>query len=174
MTIQNQKSEINQVELSTILYYADFLSLKHASVPVTDTCKYFFIHGVPMNISFIVGLKPEYKEDNAFFQQSKNEYIMLRDKFGDEGVMSFINNICNLSATGSVNAIQILKCIHFYSNREQRDAAFKKYKQYKRDYKYTMPIKDDDGKEIFIECSKYVAHVNTKEASNRSKLFKGV
>lgn len=29
---------------------------------------------------------------------------MLKDKFGEDGVLSFINNICNLGVAGSVNA----------------------------------------------------------------------
>lgn len=47
---------MNEAELSTILYYADLLALKQSSTTVTDNCKYFFVHGVPMNISFIVNL----------------------------------------------------------------------------------------------------------------------
>lgn len=119
---------MNYAELSTVLYYADFLSLKHNSTTVTDTCKYFFIHGIPMNIAFIVGHIPTYDDQNTYFKQSKAEYELLKDKFGDEGVMSFMDNICNLGVAGSVNAIQMLKYIHQYSNKDQRDNAFKKYK----------------------------------------------
>lgn len=161
--ISKKKANINQAELSTILYYADFLSLKHSSTTVTDSCKYFFIHGIPMNICFIAGVEPQFDWDNTYLQKSLSEYTILRDKFGDDGVMSFINNICNLGVAGSVNAIQMLKYIHYYSNREQRNAAFKKYKEYKKNYIYKMKSKDEDDKDIEIECSKYVAHVNTKK-----------
>jgi len=30
---------------------------------------------------------------------------MLKDKYGDEGALSFLDNICNLGVAGSVNAI---------------------------------------------------------------------
>ena len=167
-------SDLNQAELSAVLYYADFLSLKHRSFPVTDTCKYFFIHDTPINISFIVGNSPVYDLNDMFIQQSAAEYKMLKDKFGDPGVQSFINNICNLSASGSVNAVQMLKCIHQYSTKEQRNEAFKKYKNYKSGIKYTMPIKDDNGDEIEIECSKYVAHVNVARGCEKTRIHTGV
>lgn len=154
---------MNQSELSTILYYADFLSLKHTCTTVTDTCKYFFVFGIPMNIAYIVDQSPIYDENNSYFKQAESEYLMLKNKFGDEGVNSFIGNICNLSASGSVNAISMLKYIHRYSDKNQRDLAFKKYKEFKRGYKYTIPTIDEDGNEIEIECTKYVAHANAKK-----------
>jgi len=58
---------MNNIELNAILYYADFLSLKQLSYPVTDNCKYFFIHGVPMNSLYILDLKPNYDENNPYF-----------------------------------------------------------------------------------------------------------
>ena len=57
---------MTHIELNAILYYADFLSLKQKGVPVTDNCKYFFIHGCPINSAFIVDLEPEYDKDNEF------------------------------------------------------------------------------------------------------------
>lgn len=51
---------MTHAELNAILYYADFLSLKSESIPVTDNCKYFFIHGCPINSAYIVDLEPEY------------------------------------------------------------------------------------------------------------------
>jgi len=51
---------MNEVELSAILYYADFLSLKNTSTTVTDSCKYFFVHGVPMNVRFIINQLPTF------------------------------------------------------------------------------------------------------------------
>ena len=55
---------MTNIELNAILYYADFLSLQHENYPVTDNCKYFFIHGCPINSAFIVDLEPEYDPDN--------------------------------------------------------------------------------------------------------------
>jgi hypothetical protein len=47
---------MNNIELNAVLYYADFLSLKAINQPVTDNCKYFFIHGAPINSLFILDL----------------------------------------------------------------------------------------------------------------------
>jgi hypothetical protein len=55
---------MTDIELNAILYYADFLSLKHTNHPVTDNCKYFFIHGCPINSAYIIDLEPEYDPDN--------------------------------------------------------------------------------------------------------------
>ena len=55
---------MTNIELNYILYYADFLSLKHENHPVNDNCKYFFIHEHPINSAYIVNLEPEYDPDN--------------------------------------------------------------------------------------------------------------
>lgn len=55
---------MNQVELNAILFYADFLSLKEISYPITDNCKYFYIYGLPVNSAFIVNVEPEYDKEN--------------------------------------------------------------------------------------------------------------
>jgi len=55
---------MNNIELNAILYYADFLSLKARSYPVTDNCKYFYIHGAPINSAFILNLEPLYDEND--------------------------------------------------------------------------------------------------------------
>lgn len=96
---------MNEVELSAILYYADFLSLQNTCTTVTDSCKYFFIHGCPINMRFIINQKPNYDAENEWFKKSLAEYKMLSDKFGDEGAMSFIENLCNLGVAGSVSAV---------------------------------------------------------------------
>lgn len=55
---------MTHLELNAILYYADFLSLKERNHPVTDNCKYFFIHGYPINSAFIVDMEPEYNRED--------------------------------------------------------------------------------------------------------------
>jgi len=112
--------EINNIELNAILYYADFLSLKAVQHPVTDNCKYFFIHGVPINSLYILNLEPVYDENDEYFKQAKVEYEAIRDKFGEDGVESFIEDICSIRACGSVNAERMLQCIHQYSNKKER------------------------------------------------------
>ena len=109
---------MNNIELNAVLYYADFLSLKSVGHPVTDNCKYFFIHGVPINSAFILNLEPVYDENNEYFKQSYAEYTIIRDKFGDDGVESFIDDICSIKACGSVDAERMLKCIHQFSNKK--------------------------------------------------------
>jgi len=65
---------MTHIELNAVLYYADFLSLKHECHPVTDNCKYFFIHGCPVNSAFIVDLEPEYDVDNPYFIRAIQEF----------------------------------------------------------------------------------------------------
>ena len=150
---------MNNIELNAILYYADFLSLKAISQPVTDNCKYFFIHGAPINSAFILDLKPEYDENNRYFKQAKVEYEIIRDKFGDEGVESFIDDICSIKACGSVNAEQMLKCIHFYGTKRERKQAFYDYYNWRNSQKYTHITINEDGDPREIECTRYIYHV---------------
>ena len=103
---------MNNIELNAILYYADFLSLKARCHPVTDTCKYFFIHGVPINSAFIVDLEPIYNVEDPYFKQAYAEYEIIKNKFGDEGIESFIDDICCIRACGSMDAERMLQCIH--------------------------------------------------------------
>jgi len=110
--------KINHIELNAILYYADFLSLKAIGEPVTDNCKYFYIHGVPINSMYILDLTPVYDEQNQYFQQAKVEYNAIKNKYGEDGVESFIEDICSIRACGSVDAERMLKCIHQYSNKK--------------------------------------------------------
>lgn len=57
-------NELSNIELNAVLYYADFLSLEHEGIPVTDTCKYFFIYGTPINSACVVNNMPIYDENN--------------------------------------------------------------------------------------------------------------
>lgn len=122
---------MNNIELNAILYYADFLSLKETDHPITDNCKYFFIHGAPINSLFILNMTPEYDEDNPYFKQAKFEYETIKNKYGEDGVESFIDDICRIKACGTVNAIQMLNYIHQYSNKKVRKSAFIQYNNWK-------------------------------------------
>ena len=53
---------------------------------------------------------------------------MLKHKFGEEGAISFAKNICNLGIAGSVNATQMMKYIHRYDEKEERNKAFRLFK----------------------------------------------
>lgn len=149
---------MNNAEISAILYYADYLSLKATSKPVTDNCKYYFIHDTPLNASFIVDLSPFYSTDNVFYKQSVEEYNQLKNKFGESGVVSFIENIAELKFCGTVNAKQMLKCIHRYSTSIDRKNAFSRYYKWHDKQKYIQFVLDEDGIEKEQECSRYVAH----------------
>ena len=70
------------------------------------------MYGTPINASFIVNTEPFYDHENEYFKQSIQTYNILKDKYGDEGVLSFINNLCNISVCGCIDAIRMLKCIH--------------------------------------------------------------
>lgn len=150
---------MNNIELNAVLYYADYLSLKATSKPVTDNCKYFFIHGAPINSLFILNLEPIYDENNEYFIQSKTEYEIIRDKFGDEGVESFIDDICCIKACGTVDAKLMLKRIHQYSNKIERKQAMRAYENWKNSQKYTHFTINEKGEAIELECSSYVYHV---------------
>lgn len=149
---------MNQFEMSAILYYADFLSLQYSNKPCTESCKYFFVHGVPMNVAYIVDQEPVYDVDDQWFQKSLEEYSMLKHKFGDDGAISFLKNLCNLGSAGSVNATQMMKYIHRYDEKQERDKAFRLFKLNRSKKKYTHLTRNDDGDITQKECSKYVAH----------------
>lgn len=156
---------MNEIELNAVLYYADLLSLKDISIPVTDNCKWFFIHNNPINSAYILNLEPIYDTNNKYFLQAIDEYYKLKDKFLEDGVKSIVGHICNLDALGCINAEQMLKCIHQYSSRRDRAQCFSKYYNWKNNQIYTHKIINDNGDVVEENCSKYVAHFersNTK------------
>ena len=162
---------MNEAELSAILYYADLLSMKSTSHPITNNCKYFFVHKTPMHISFIVNQLPQFDKENQYFQQSLNEYRMLTDKYGNDGAMSFINNLCNLGVAGSVNGLQMLKYIHRYTDKYNKYKAFKEYGQYIKNQKYTFQSINDDGELETRPCTKYIANDQISRLAKGSKLY---
>lgn len=149
---------MNTIELNAILYYADYLSLRTISKPVTDNCKYYFVHNTPINSAYIVNLEPFYDKDNLFYKQAEDEYNELKDKFGEAGVMSFLENISDLKACGTVGAKQMLKCIHRYSTTIDRKKAFSRYYRWLDKQKYIQFVESENGEQVEQECSRYVAH----------------
>ena len=149
---------MNDIELNAILYYADLLSLKETSIPVTDNCKWYFIHNTPMNSACIVNLMPTYDENNKYFIQAKEDYYRLKEKFLDDGVESIVGHICNLDALGCINAEQMLKCIHQYSSRRERAQSFSKYYNWKNNQIFTHETINENGDVVEQECTKYVLH----------------
>lgn len=163
---------MSDIELNAILYYADFLSLKACDHPVTDNCKYFFIHHLPINSLYLFDTWPIYDKENKYIQQAYQEYQLIKNKFGDEGLETFIDDICNIKACGTANAEQMLKCIHQYSSKRDRKAAFDAYNKWKKSRTYTHMTINDDGDPQRIECSQYVAHAEI--AYGRQELSESV
>lgn len=151
------------IKLNAILYYADFLSMKDTGLPVTDTCKYFFIHGTPINACYIADVEPIYDPDNQYFKQSREEYERLENKFGEQATLSFVDGICNLSACGSVDGERMLRFIHQYNGKREFENALAKYNKWKKDLIFQHIIKDEDGKERWAECTKAIAHSEKTE-----------
>lgn len=149
---------MNEIELNAILYYADLLSLKDISIPVTDNCKWYFIHNHPINSAYIVNLSPVYDSNNKYFLQAIEDYYRLKDKFLEEGVNDIVGHICNLDVMGCINAEQMLKCIHQYSSRRERAQCFSTYYNWKNNQTYTHKTINDNGDIVEEKCSKYVAH----------------
>ena len=150
--------ELNDIELNAILYYADYLSLQHDSIPVTDTPKYYFVYKCPINAAFLVNNSPIYDTTNKWFEQAKLEYMAVRDKFDEDGVASFIEDICNIAACGVVGWERMLQYVHQFSSKKARNAAYDKCEQYLKGLQYKHEVKDDDGNPQTKPCSKYVYH----------------
>lgn len=166
------KEELNQFEQSAVLYYADYMSMRETSHPVSDTCKYFYVFGYPLNSSFMEDSEPFYNVDDQYYKDALSQYLMIKRKFGELGVCSFLNNICNLQAAGTVNGEQMLAYIHRHSTKRERANAFDIYNQYKTNQKYTHVVAGENGPEV-QECSKYVAHAEIKRLRKRPRIPKG-
>ena len=156
---------MTNIELNAILYYADFLSLQAESHPVTDNCKYFFVHGYPINSAYIVDLEPEFDQDNQYLQQAIQEFQAIQEKYDEDAAMSFIDDICCIKSCGSVDAERMLKCIHQFSTKYERKMAFNLYNQWRKEQTYKHITFNEDGKPIETPCTRFVKHANT----NRTK-----
>lgn len=152
---------MNNIELNAILFYADYMSLKDICQPITDNCKYFYIHGCPINAAYIVDLEPEYDETNKYFIQAYAEYQLIKDKYGEEGIESFIDDICAIRACGSVDALQMLTRIHQFSDKKSRKKAFSLYYEWKDNQQYSHITINDDGDPQEKQCTRYVSHTET-------------
>ena len=148
---------MNNIEESVILYYADFLSLKEQNIPLTDNCKYFYIHGIPINCAYMVDKTPWFDKESKYYKQAQEEYKMIYNKFGEDGVVGFVENICNLQAMGAVNAEQMLNCIHMYSDKQTKKAALKEYYKWKKNQRYSHLTINENEDPQRIQCSRYIA-----------------
>lgn len=152
---------------SYVLFYADYLSLRDTYTPITDNCKYYYILGMPINVTKVVGCEPIYDKESKFYVQSYQELDQIRNKAGIEALSTFVRDLCNVFALGCINGEQMLKCILCYDSSKLRKKAINKYKKYMKDIQYTHTVADDDGNLIQEPCTKYVYHAEHK--SNKIK-----
>ena len=120
-----------------------------------------------MNISYIAGVDPMYDKHNPYVVQATEAYKILKKQFGEDGILSFLDNICNLGVSGCVTGESMLKHIHRDSDRYIRSKAYRKYNEFKQNQSYHYVTQGEHGPET-KECTKYVAHVQAKINSNRS------
>lgn len=81
---------MNIRELNAVLYYADYLSLRETSTPVTDNCKYYFIYNIPMNVATLSNSMPFYDSNNKFYKQAVEEYNSIKSTFGENAVEDYL------------------------------------------------------------------------------------
>lgn len=149
---------MNFIELNCILYYADYLSLKALSQPVSDNCKYFFVHSHPVNSAYIAGYAPIYDENNKYFIQAYNDFQKIKGMFEEDGALSFIDDICFLKACGMVDAKRMLQHIHLFSSKFERKQAFQEYEQWKINKKYTHQTFNEYGDPKTESCTMFFKH----------------
>lgn len=149
---------MNNIETNAILFFADYLSLKEQSIPVSRPCKYFFVHNCPINAAYIADVYPDVDVTNKYFKRAAYQYSLLKRKFGDDGVKSFIDGLCNIQATGMIDADRMLKYIHRYSTKQERKAAFKVLEDHLNNQKYFHTTINEQGNPQETECTQYVAH----------------
>lgn len=149
---------MNEIEHNAILFYADFLSLQHESHPVTDNCKYFFIHGFPINSAYIVDMEPEYDINDKYIEQAYQEFQAIKNKYDEDAAMTFIDDICSIKACGSVDAERMLKCIHQFSSRHEKKLALNAYYKWKKQQFYSHITINENGDPQETQCSRYVKH----------------
>lgn len=147
---------------SYVLFYADYLSLRDTYTPITDNCKYYYMLGMPINVTQIVGCEPVYDKESKYYVQAYQELDKIRNNVGLDALSTFIRDLCNVFALGCINGEQILKCILCYDSSKLRRKAINKYKQYMKDIQYTHIVKNDDGENISEPCSKYVYHAEQR------------
>lgn len=62
--------------------------------------------------------------------KAAKEYYAIKNKFGDDGVISFIGDIAMLRASGMVDAEKMLHYIYHHRPKKDRKKAFKEYREW--------------------------------------------
>lgn len=86
------------------------------------------------------------------------EYTELKKHLDEDAINSFIEDICYLHAFGCVDAEDMLNCIHQFSTKGDRKAAFNTYWKWRDGQGYTHSILNDSGDEVEEECTRFIAH----------------
>lgn len=150
---------LSMAERSTILFRAGCLSLQDTNTSVTDTCKYFFVHGAPINSCYIAKVEPFYDENSVYLKQAQTEYELIRNSLGQDGVDSYIGEIACIKACGAVDAERILQHIYRFAGNKKLQKAIQKYNNWKNNLSYKHIIKNDEGEPTIAVCGKELAHV---------------
>ena len=151
--------DLSIAEWSTILFRADCLSLQATNTSVTDTCKYFFIHGAPINSCYIAKVEPFYDIQNEYLQQAITEYNLIKNSFGEDGIYSYIGEIACIRACGALNAERILQHLYRFAKGKKLQKAIQRYNIWKNNLSYKHVIKNDEGESVIAKCGKELAHV---------------
>lgn len=151
--------ELKELVLNNaVLYYSDYIKLKEESRTVSDNCKYYFMYGAPINATYLSDCAPFYDKTDKYYIESAEQCRQILDKFGLEGLLSFVRDICNLNALGVVNAKQMLACIHYYEGKHESRRALKQYENWLDKQYYTHLEDNGKGEMHRVECTRYVAH----------------
>lgn len=132
--------------------------MRNNSRTVTDNCKYYCIYNAPINLAFLQGSKPFYDETDKYYIQSTQELQLLFNTVSFDAVKDFVNQICNLKAMGNVDAELMLKQIHQFSSKTERNTAFDDYHRWINSQYYTHLEQNEQGELERKPCTRYVAH----------------
>lgn len=158
---------MNDIDINRILYYADFLSLKNEYKPITQNCKYFFVHGTPIHITYLAGYQPEIDMNNQYFKQAYTEYRRLQLALDDQAANSFIDDICYIRASGIADAETMFYFANVFSSGKHKQEARKKFEEWKEQQKCTHDVLDDEtGKLINRECTIYIKNAERYNAEH--------
>lgn len=150
---------MTDLQKNLILYLADFFSMQEQNIPVTDTCKYFFINRAPLNIQYIATGNIDIDFDNPYVKNSILTLKMLNNNLTEKDAISFVTNLCEIQASGIVDGYRMLQFIYQYDEKMKKKA-LRTYRKHTKNQTFTHKVKDDDGEEIEVECSKYIAHAD--------------
>lgn len=122
------------------------------------------------------GGSPVYDENNEYYKQALQELYQIQSKTGRSGMISFLQNICNIFPRGCVSGSQILDCVVYYKTKREKREAKIKYNNYMSNIQYEINH-EEDGDPCTTICTKYVRHTGIKpnydDCEKINRIFKG-